>query len=123
MQCGLSMAMFVLRLHALPTVFQTALCARCKLLYLWLQAQCMMHTATNATCVPTLAVQCHHVRTVAAGVEWDEAKKITTDCIAFTNHTVMPEALERWPVKVMQELLPRHVEIIESLDEEWCAFC
>ena len=54
-------------------------------------------------------------------IEWDKAKKITTDSLAFTNHTVMPEALERWPVKVMTELLPRHVAIIQRLDEEWCA--
>lgn len=33
----------------------------------------------------------------------------------------MPEALERWPVKVMTELLPRHVDIIKRLDKEWCA--
>ena len=46
---------------------------------------------------------------------------MTTDSVAFTNHTVMPEALERWPVKVMKELLPRHVAIIERLDKEWCA--
>jgi glucan phosphorylase len=55
------------------------------------------------------------------GLAWEKAKKVTTACIAFTNHTVMPEALERWPVEVMDELLPRHVEIIQKLDKEWCA--
>jgi starch phosphorylase len=55
------------------------------------------------------------------GLEWNKAKAITNKCIAFTNHTVMPEALERWPINVMRELLPRHVDIIERLDKEWFA--
>lgn len=40
---------------------------------------------------------------------------------AFTNHTVMPEALEKWPVTVVEELLPRTFEIIERIDLEWKA--
>lgn len=39
--------------------------------------------------------------------------------LAFTNHTVMPEALEKWPVAVMQKLLPRHMEIIDKVDSIW----
>lgn len=40
---------------------------------------------------------------------------------AFTNHTVMPEALEKWPVTVVEELLPRVFEIIEKIDTKWKA--
>lgn len=38
--------------------------------------------------------------------------------VAYTNHTVLPEALEKWSLEIMQKLLPRHVEIIERIDEE-----
>lgn len=38
--------------------------------------------------------------------------------VAYTNHTVLPEALEKWPLTAFQKLLPRHIEIIETIDEE-----
>lgn len=38
--------------------------------------------------------------------------------VAYTNHTVLPEALEKWPMPILQTLLPRHAEIIERIDKE-----
>lgn len=52
------------------------------------------------------------------GLSWNEAWSITQRTVAYTNHTVLPEALEKWSFELMQKLLPRHVEIIEMIDEE-----
>lgn len=46
------------------------------------------------------------------GLEWDYAFDLTRKCCAYTNHTILPEALERWPVDMLGNLLPRHLEII-----------
>ncbi|HEX6201054.1 MAG TPA: glycogen/starch/alpha-glucan phosphorylase, partial [Thermoanaerobaculia bacterium] len=49
-------------------------------------------------------------------LEWDEAWEIVRSTMAYTNHTLMPEALERWPVRMFREILPRPFEIIEEID-------
>jgi starch phosphorylase len=53
------------------------------------------------------------------GLAWNEAWSITRQAVSYTNHTLMPEALETWPVRLFEELLPRHLEIIYQINDRF----
>ena len=54
-------------------------------------------------------------------VEWDDAWKLVSAVFTYTNHTLMPEALEVWPLALMRRVLPRHTEIIEEINRRYLA--
>lgn len=56
------------------------------------------------------------------GYEWEEAWDITTQTFAYTNHTILAEALETWPISLMQSLLPRVYEIIEEIHRRFIGY-
>ena len=66
---------------------------------------------------PSLAVpELMRILLDEAGLGWDEAWDLTRRTLAYTNHTLLPEALEKWPLRWFEMLLPRHLEIILEID-------
>ena len=53
------------------------------------------------------------------GLSWDEAWDITTKTLSYTNHTVLPEALEKWPIMMVERMLPRIYSIIEEINRRY----
>lgn len=70
------------------------------------------HPSVGIAELMRLLVDEHHV-------EWDEAWRITRECFAYTNHTLLSEALEKWPLSLMASVLPRIVEIIYEINRRF----
>jgi starch phosphorylase len=61
-----------------------------------------------------LLIDVHHL-------EFDEAWEVTKATIGYTNHTLLPEALESWPLPLFERLLPRHMQIVYAINSRVCA--
>ena len=69
---------------------------------------------------PTVAVaELMRVLMDEEGLEWDEAWDVTTKTCAYTNHTIMAEALEKWPIELFSRLLPRIYQIVEEINRRF----
>ena len=69
---------------------------------------------------PTVAVaELMRILLDEEGLEWDEAWEVTTKTCAYTNHTIMAEALEKWPIELFSRLLPRIYQIIEEINRRF----
>ena len=69
---------------------------------------------------PTVAVaELMRILLDEEGLEWDDAWEVTTKTVAYTNHTIMSEALEKWPIELFSRLLPRIYQIVEEINRRF----
>ncbi len=70
---------------------------------------------------PTLAIpELMRILLDEEGLAWEEAWRITTNTISYTNHTILTEALEKWPIEMFNSLLPRIYMIVQEINERYC---
>jgi starch phosphorylase len=70
---------------------------------------------------PTLAIpELMRILVDEEGLDWDDAWRITTNTVSYTNHTILSEALEKWPIEMFKKLLPRIYMIVEEINRRYC---
>ena len=69
---------------------------------------------------PALAIaEMMHILVDREELSWDKAWELTKETFSYTNHTLLPEALERWPIPLLEKVLPRHLQIIYEINRRW----
>jgi len=69
---------------------------------------------------PAIAIpELMHILVDRDGVDWEEAWEITVKTFGYTNHTILPEALEQWPLSLIERVLPRHIQIIYEINHRF----
>jgi len=70
---------------------------------------------------PTLAIpELMRILIDEEGLDWEEAWRITTNTVSYTNHTILAEALEKWPIEMFKTLLPRIYMVVEEINRRYC---
>ena len=70
---------------------------------------------------PTLAIpELMRILVDEEGLDWDDAWRITTNTVSYTNHTILAEALEKWPIEMFKNLLPRVYMVVEEINRRYC---
>ncbi|HUG99184.1 MAG TPA: glycogen/starch/alpha-glucan phosphorylase [Gammaproteobacteria bacterium] len=100
---------------SLQDILQEHLAAGLSLAELPAQAAIQLNDTHPALAVPELMRLLIDVH----GLQWTEAWQISCSVFSYTNHTLLPEALETWPVRMLEKLLPRHLEIVYRINREF----
>lgn len=70
---------------------------------------------------PTLAIpELMRILVDEEGFDWDDAWRVTTNTVSYTNHTILAEALEKWPIEMFKNLLPRVYMVVEEINRRYC---
>ncbi|MBN2504987.1 MAG: glycogen/starch/alpha-glucan family phosphorylase, partial [Bacilli bacterium] len=98
-----------------------SICRKHKQKYGTLSNLAQMHVFHINDTHPTLIIpELMRILLDEENLEWDEAWEITKKTTAYTNHTILAEALEKWPVAIIQPLLPRIYQLIEEINRRFC---
>ena len=90
-----------------------------KIIFLLLILQIILHYNLNDTHPAVAVAEMMRLLIDDKHIDWTTAWEVTNNSIAYTNHTLLPEALEKWDLQMFKKLLPRHLEIIYEINSRF----